>query len=673
MDQTRMSKPLPLGSVRVTDAFWLHEMELVRREVIPYQWKALNDQVPGASPSYCMHNFRAAARLNQRKQSGAAGTDPAFTMRGFEQLPEDPASPDPDHFYGYVFQDSDFSKWIEAVGYSLSNHPDPALEEVADSAIDVVCAAQAEDGYLDTCYILGGMDRRFTNMRDHHELYCLGHLVEGAVAYYNATGKDRLLKAACRFVDYVDTVIGPEDGKKHGYPGHEIAEMALVRLWEVTKEDRYLKLARYFVDERGQEPNYFLEEMAARGEKKPGWSSWTTAYNQADRPVREQEEAQGHAVRAMYLYSGMADIARITGDRSLVEACERLWHSAVEEKMYITGGVGSTHIGEAFTFPYDLPNDSAYSETCAAIGLVFFARRMLQLKPDARYADAMELALYNTVLDGMALDGKSFFYVNPLEVNPVAAHRDERLAHVKTVRQKWFGCACCPPNIARLVSSLGSYVYTASEDTIYTHLYVSGETKATLNGRPVTLEMESGMPWSGRAKLTVHTEGANGTLAFRIPAWSRSATVGCEGKEQTVEEGYCYLTGDWHEGDTVLINLPMQVRAMRADSRVREDVGQVAIMRGPIVYCGEQADNGEDLQLIHLDPFMAPQARVKQDDTTFPLPVNIIELPAERNNRRTGKLYEEWTPDEKTYITLRLIPYFCFANRGEGEMRVWWH
>ena len=330
MDQKKMSAPLPLGQVKVTDAFWQHEMELVRTEVIPYQWQALNDNVPGASPSYCMHNFRAAARLNARKRMAQEGKDPEFTLRGFEQLPEDPANPDPDRFYGYVFQDSDFSKWIEAVGYSLTVHPDPELEKVADGAIEIVCAAQADDGYLDTCYILGGMDRRFTNLRDHHELYCLGHLVEGAVAYYTATGKDALLKAACRYVDYVDSRIGPEEGKLHGYPGHEIAEMALIRLWDVTREDRYLKLARYFVDQRGAEPNYFLQEMEKRGEKKPGWSSWSPAYNQAAAPVRQQKEAVGHAVRAMYLYSGMADVARVTNDDSLLQACETLWHSAVE-------------------------------------------------------------------------------------------------------------------------------------------------------------------------------------------------------------------------------------------------------------------------------------------------------------------------------------------------------
>ena len=432
MNKHLFSKPLPLSAVHVTDAFWQREMELVRTEVIPYQWDALNDRIPDAERSWCMHNFRAAARLQARKKSGENG--PAYTYRGFQVLPERGKEPDEDSFYGFVFQDTDFSKWVEAVGYSLMQHPDPELEKTADEAIDIVCAAQADDGYLDTYYLLSGMDKAFTNLKDHHELYCLGHLTEGAVAYYQATGKDKLLKAACRFADCIGAHFGPEEGKLHGYPGHEIAEMALVRLYGVTGEARYLKLAKYFVDQRVQKPHFFFEEECLRRDLDPVRSEELVrinyAYYQAAAPVREQSAAVGHAVRAMYLYSGMADVARATGDDDLLAACEKLWHSAVDEKRYITGGVGGTHMGEAFSFRYDLPNDSAYSETCAAIGLVFFARRMLQIRPDRRYGDVMEQALYNTVLSGMALDGKSFFYVNPLASIPKAIAKDDRLKHV---------------------------------------------------------------------------------------------------------------------------------------------------------------------------------------------------------------------------------------------------
>lgn len=407
MEKEKFSYPVSLRRMQITDKFWKNEMELVRTEVIPYQWNALNDKVEGAAPSYCMHNFKVAAEMNrQKRKQGAAYKEPSYTYRGFEMLPEDPENLK-DEFYGYVFQDTDFSKWVEAVGYSLTQHPDPDLEKVADAAIDIVCAAQQEDGYLDTYYIINGKDGIFTNLRDHHELYCMGHLIEGAVAYYEATGKDKLLHAAERFADYAADYFGPEEGKCKGYPGHEIAEMALVRLYEVTGKQKYLDLSRFFIDERGTKPYYFDKEHPEIV-KKGHENELRHSYHQAHLPVRQQDEAFGHAVRAVYLYSGMADIARITKDEELYQACVRLWNNVTKKKMYITGGIGATHLGEAFSFPYDLPNDTAYAETCASIGLMFWARRMLEIVPDVKYADIMERALYNGVLSGMALDGKAF-------------------------------------------------------------------------------------------------------------------------------------------------------------------------------------------------------------------------------------------------------------------------
>ena len=520
MNKNNFSSPLSLRNVQITDTFWKKEMELVRTEVIPYQWAALNDQVEGAAPSFCMHNFKTAGKLNkEKKELGTAFKEPVYTFRGFEALPEDPKHLD-DKFYGFVFQDSDFYKWIEAVGYSLTQHPDPQLESTADGAIDIVCAAQQEDGYLDTYYILNGKDRIFTNLRDHHELYCLGHLLEGAVSYYQATGKDKLLKAASRYADYVAAYFGPEEGKCKGYPGHEIAEMALVRLYETTQESKYLDLAKYFIDERGKQPYYFDKEHPEEVKKNPNGLRY--AYNQAHLPVREQDEAVGHAVRAVYLYSGMADIARLTEDDTLFDACKRLWDNMVQKKLYITGGIGGTHMGEAFSFNYDLPNDTAYAETCASIGLVFFARRMLEICPDVQYADVMEQALYNTVLAGMALDGKSFFYVNPLEVLPEACHKDERKFHVKPVRQKWFGCACCPPNLARTLSSVSSYACTEKDDTLFVHLYIGSDIKKTVNGTDVSVRMTSEFPWNGKVTLQADSADTPFTLALRIPGWRTS-------------------------------------------------------------------------------------------------------------------------------------------------------
>ena len=408
MDSTKFSKPISLKRIQLDDGFWKPEMELVRTEVIPYQWETLNDRVPEAAPSYCMHNFKVAGRMNKEKrEQGSKYQEPTYTFRGFEALPDDPRHPDDDKFYGFVFQDSDFSKWIEAVAYSLTQHPDPELEKIADGAIDIVCAAQLENGYLDTYYIINGMDKMFTNLKDHHELYCFGHLTEGAVAYYQATGKDKLLKAAMRFADFIASYFGTEEGKCKGYPGHEIAEMALVRLYEVTGDEKYKKLAEYFVNQRGTQPYYFDSEGKVTEKEKK--TKIRYQYYQSHLPVREQTTAMGHAVRAVYLYSGMADVARLTGDDSLYQACETLWNNITTKQMYVTGGIGQTHHGEAFTFDYDMPNDTIYAETCASIGLVFFARRMLEMNPDSKYADVMELALHNGVLSGMALDGKSFF------------------------------------------------------------------------------------------------------------------------------------------------------------------------------------------------------------------------------------------------------------------------
>lgn len=677
MDSNEFSRPVDIRRVKVSDPFWSTVQETVRREVIPYQWEALNDRVPGAEPSFCMHNFRAAARLMARK--GQPGfVEPSYTFRGFQTLPEDKEHPDPDKFYGFVFQDSDFYKWVEAAAYSLSNHPDPELESTVDGAIDIICAAQHESGYLDTYYILNGMDGMFTNLKDHHELYCLGHLVESAVAYYQATGKDKLLCAARRYADYVGECFGPEEGKRRGYPGHEIAEMALVRLYEVTGEQKYLDLSKFFLDQRGASPNYFLEEEKRRardeGRHEPKNDAAPYAYYQAHKPVREQDEAVGHAVRAGYLYSGMADVARMTGDESLLTACRRLWNNIVRKKLYITGGIGGTAVGEAFSYPYDLPNDTAYSETCAAISLAFFARRMLEIAPVSEYADVMELAMYNTVLAGMALDGKSFFYVNPLEAAPEACRSDARLEHVETVRQKWFGCACCPPNIARIVSSAAAYAFTERDDTLFTHLYMGSEVTKQVGDVELRLTLDSDIPWEGSASMTVHTDTqARCTLAFRLPGWCRKPSVtGPNGMERIEKDGYVYFTGIWKDGDRVELNFPMDVRLNAANPMVKDDLGRVAVTRGPICFCMEQADNGENLQLLRLDADKAGDAAISkieiggQEMVTVGLKGFRMELPQDG-----APLYTCYAPPKETPAELKFIPYYAWANRGEGEMSVW--
>lgn len=673
MNENYYTTPVSLRKVRITDSFWKNEMELVREEILPYQWDALNDQVEGAEPSFCMRNFQVAGKQNEeRKEQGESFEEPQYTFRGFQALPEDMEHLE-DKFYGFVFQDSDFYKWVEAVAYSLTQHPDPELEKKADDAIDIVCAAQQEDGYLDTYYIINGKDKIFSNLRDHHELYCFGHLTEGAVAYYQATGKDKLLNAAKRFADYIDNYFGPEEGKCKGYPGHEIAEMALVRLYEATGEKKYLDLSYFFVNERGRRPYYFDGEDHPEKIEKGHEEDLRYFYHQAHVPVRQQDEVTGHAVRGVYLYSGMADLARLYQDRELFDACEKLWDNMVSQKMYITGGIGATHLGEAFSYRYDLPNDTAYAETCAAIGLVFWARRMLQIRPDSKYADAMERALYNGVLSGMALDGRSFFYVNPLEAAPEACRFDERKFHVKPVRQKWFGCACCPPNLARLLSSIGSYAYTEKEDTLYIHLYMGSMVQKEIQGETAEISVTSGYPWNGGVSVKVRGTSLPFTIALRIPEWCADEyqVRGTEGAETRTENGYLYVTKAWGAEDQVELSFPMEVRVFEADSRVREDIGKVAVMRGPVVYCLEEADNGTDLHLLSLDVHAEPEVREREIAGTT---VKGIALSGYRQDPVyiEGKgLYRVVKEIKRNPVKLQFVPYYTWANRGENEMRVW--
>jgi DUF1680 family protein len=380
-----------------SNGFWARYVRLVRNTVIPYQWDALNDRIVGAQPSGAMRNFRIAAGL----ESG--------------------------EFVGMVFQDSDLGKWIEAVAYALQANPDPELETLVDETVEILAKAQTPDGYLNTYFTLKEPGRRWSNLWECHELYCAGHLLEGAIAYYQAAGKRRFLDVMCRYVDLIDRTFGPNPGQIRGYDGHAEIELALMRLFDVTGSHRHLELARYFLEERGREPYFFHLQWEALDHR----SHWTRAevskpdlaYFQSHLPVRQQTEAGGHAVRAVYLCTAMADLARRTDDVELRATCEVLWKNMTRRRMYVTGGIGSTHLGEACTFDFDLPNETAYAETCASVGLVFFARRMLQLRPRAEFADLMELALFNTVLAGMSLDGKRFFYVNPLEVWPEASAR----------------------------------------------------------------------------------------------------------------------------------------------------------------------------------------------------------------------------------------------------------
>ncbi len=674
MKTEEFSQGISLKNIQVTDSFLGERMETVRREVIPYQWAALNDEVEGAEPSFCMRNFKLAAKLGERRRSEGQEALPVWSTEPFQLVPEDKDAME-ERFYGFVFQDTDFSKWIEAVGYSLANHPDSQLEQLADAAIDVVCGAQYEDGYLDTFYIINDPSKRLSNLRDHHELYCFGHLTEGAIAYYEATGKDKLLKAAMRFADYVELHFGKEENKSQGYPGHEIAEMALGRLYETTGEEKYLALAQYFIEERGQKPYYFdKEHHVIRKSKEEDYQ-----YHQAHRPVRQQDEAVGHAVRAVYLYTAMAQVAKYTGDESLQRACETLWESIEKRKMYITGGIGATPEGEAFSYNYHLPNDRMYNETCASIGLMFFARRMLEMSPESRYADVMERALYNGVMSGMAQDGKSFFYVNPMEAEPEGCRQDAHRKHVALPRQKWFGCACCPPNICRLLSSVAQYAYSEKEDTILMHLYCGATIQKCIRGVDVSLEIKSEYPWKENVQVVVSAkEETEFTYALRVPGWCSDFSVTINGKavemcNDNVKNGYLYLSRTWCDGDEVRIHMGMPPVYYQADTRVRDDIGKVVLMRGPLVYCVEEADNGDRLDMLEVDPMADVKVCEATEDMRKDMGnVVVLKGKGRRIKPRQGEnLYQAYAPYEYQATEITFIPYYAWCNRGVGEMKTY--
>ncbi|MUG45188.1 glycoside hydrolase family 127 protein [Paenibacillus woosongensis] len=641
---------VPLNHVNIQDDFWSYYIDLVRSVVVPYQWDALNDRIEAAEPSGAIRNFKIAAGLEEGE------------------------------FYGMVFQDSDVAKWLEAVSYLLESQPDPELERTADEVIEIIAKAQQEDGYLNTYYTLKEPGRRWSNLAECHELYCAGHMIEAGVAYYRATGKRVLLDVVSRFADHIDSVFGTEPGKLRGYDGHQEIKLALVKLYHATGNERYLRLAQYFVEQRGQKPNFYEIQLKERG----GESHWTginhaidLEYTQSHAPVREQEKAIGHAVREVYMLTGMADVAAETKDESLLAACRRLWDNIVSRQMYITGAIGSMPQGEAFSFDYDLPNDTVYAETCASIGLIFFAHRMLRIAPQAEYADVLERALYNTVVAGMSRDGKHFFYVNPLEVDPKACRgANHKFDHIKPVRQEWFGCACCPPNVARLLASLGEYIYMVQGGTIYAHLYIGGEAKLNVGGSEVQVKQTSNYPWDGRIRFEINPqEPGEFALALRIPGWCRHARLSVNNDPypvdgQVIQDGYVHISRNWQQGDFVELVLDMPVERMRSHPLVRGNAGKVALQRGPLVYCLEQADNGENLHEIVLPANAKLEAKFENG-----LLGDVVAITAQGLRQDAAKwpggLYSSEAVPALQEAKVTFIPYYAWANRGEGEMSVW--
>lgn len=638
-----------LHQLKINDPFLGQYQRLVRDVVIPYQWDALNDRVAEAEPSHAIANFRIAAGLEQGE------------------------------FYGMVFQDSDVAKWLEAVAWSLCQKPDAELEKTADEVIELVAAAQCEDGYLNTYFTVKAPEERWTNLAECHELYCAGHMIEAGVAYFQGTGKRRLLDVVCRLADHIDSVFGPGETQLHGYPGHPEIELALMRLYDVTQEPRYLNLVKYFIEERGAQPHFYDSEYEKRGKTSywntygPAWMVKDKAYSQAHLPLAEQQTAIGHAVRFVYLMAGMAHLARLSNDEGKRRDCLRLWNNMAQRQLYITGGIGSQSSGEAFSSDYDLPNDTVYAESCASIGLMMFARRMLEMEADGHYADVMERALYNTVLGGMALDGKHFFYVNPLEVHPKTLAFNHIYDHVKPVRQRWFGCACCPPNIARVLTSLGHYIYTVRPDALLINLYVGNDVAIPVGDNTLQLRISGNYPWQEQVKIEITSSvPVTHTLALRLPDWCAEPAVSLNGEAITGEasRGYLYLSRCWQEGDNLTLTLPMPVRRVYGNPQVRQQAGKVALQRGPLVYCLEEADNGANLHNLSLP--RDSEFRVYEGKGIFAHKMLIQTEGIGCHMKETDALWQyDRSPVQRQPRTLTFIPWFSWANRGEGEMRIW--
>lgn len=636
MNKTETARIISPQEGRVTGGMLGPVVKGVHDHLLRYQWQMLNDEIPGAEPSHCIDNFRLAAGVKQGE------------------------------FYGMVFQDSDFGKWIEALGYKLMTMPDPELEQLADETVDLLEKAQREDGYLDTYFICNGIENRWTNLRDCHELYCAGHLLEGAIAYYQATGKRKMLDIMIRYTDHIHAWFTTKNLR--GFPGHAEIELALCKLADLTGEQKYLELAQAFIDRRGLEPYYFDEEQKKLERPFFPWNNtFGRTYAQAHLPVRQQFTVEGHAVRALYLASGAADVALRTGDTELWEACKQQFMNMIRKRMYVTGGVGSTYTGEAFTFDYDLPDDTAYAETCASVALIFFAHRMLLGETKGIYADAMESALYNTCLSGMSLDMKCFFYVNALSVFPEADEKDPNKKHVVPERQPWLGCACCPPNLARLLCSLITYQYTVRGREIQIHLFAESELNTEAAGQPVHIAVHTDYPRNGLVRI--NTGKGDYDLRIHLPGWCPRYTLLRNGKAAGAREqdGYLLIRGPFEEEELEL-ELEMIPRRIHANDNVRSAAGKVAVALGPVVYCAEEADNGPQLHMLQL----ARDAELKTVETELLGGTTVIEADACRTGFPDQEvLYFSDIKEQSVPVKLRLIPYYKWANRGKDEMQVW--
>ena len=632
-----------LKSFKLSDGLFSHYARLLCDTVIPFQEAVLNDRIENVAPSHAIDNFRNAAYLLKNGKK-----------------------PENGDFYGMVFQDSDVAKWLEAAAYSLVIKPDGELSDRIDELCDLIASAQEPDGYLDTHFTLERPSEKFRNLLEGHELYCAGHMMEAAVALYEATGNDKLLAVMKKNGDLLYRVF-VEEGHE-GYPGHPEVELALMRLWRATGDEKYKALAEHFVNVRGVDSDFYIKEVSQRDWKVWGNDAADKEYQQSHLPVRQMSDAVGHSVRAAYLYTAMADIAAVTREPALMEACFRLFDSISKRRMYITGGIGSTVWGEAFSTDYDLPNDTVYAETCASIALIFFASKMLKLKRDGRFADVMERALYNTVLGGVELDGTKFFYVNPLEVIPGVSGKMATHRHSLSQRPGWFGCACCPPNAARLLTSVAKYAWDEEGGVLYSNLFTAG----LLDLPQVQIQVETAYPFGDVVKYTV--KSGKTRIGIHIPAFTvKNYSVSVPGEYR---DGYYYLVVK--AGDVVEVKLEMVPKLNRANPKVAKDSGLGAVTVGPVVYCAEGADNGGEVFSFTVDrnglslnkeiPAQIGGFKPVADSLGQVYTVTAMGTSLVASDPDALYFTEEYREEKRE---LKLIPYFMWGNRGENQMRVW--
>ena len=627
----RSFTPVRFADVAMDAGFWRERLETVLTRTIPSQYAQLQS-----------HGILESLR--------APMPPPEFRI--------------PRNAHGFttqIFWDSDVGKWIEAASYALSHRRDAEIERQIDEIAEWLALTQLPDGYLNCWYIGREIDKRWSNLRDNHELYCAGHMIEGAIAYFQATGRRRLLDIFCRYVDHIAATFGTGPGQRRGYCGHQEIELALIKLHHATGERKYLDLAAYFIDERGsQNPHYFDVEALARGDDPKKYWFGSYEYSQSHKPVREQDKVVGHAVRAMYMYAAMADLAADLGDAALKKACEALWRDVTATRMYLTAGLGPSASNEGFTVDYDLPNDTAYAETCASVALIFWAQRMLNLDCDGAYGDVLEQALYNGALSGLSRDGTQYFYQNPLESD--GSHK----------RWDWHPCPCCTMNVSRLVASIGGYFYSTGPNVVAVHLYGASGAKFAVDGQEVAIAQRTDYPWSGKISIAVSpASAARFAVRLRIPGWARTHAIAVNGVPEAgarLSRGYATIDRQWREGDVIELELPMAIERIYANPSVKADIGRVALKRGPLVYCCEEVDNPSTpvptLRLPRDAPLRA-QTRADLFDG-----LTSIVADGEAAQAAGAPLYAT-APFARAPAQITFVPYYIWDNRGANRMAVW--